>query len=57
MPAALLIKYQDENKSLRLDAMGVDEFIHLLATARYVQEIESYIVAKAIVDVFPESDA
>nr|DAP14043.1 MAG TPA: hypothetical protein [Caudoviricetes sp.] len=34
--------------------MDIDEFIYLLACARYVQELESDVVARAIGKVMPE---
>lgn len=45
VPSALL-----QGRDLR--AMGLDEFLRYVAKARYVEEIETHILAAAISEVF-----
>jgi len=47
LPPALLEKFDPETLSL-------DEFLRYVAQARYIQELEANVVAKAISDVFSE---
>lgn len=34
--------------------MEIDEFLHYLAMARYIQELESAIIQRGVVSAFPE---
>lgn len=36
------------------EELELEEFVELLAQARYVQELEAAIISKGIADVFPE---
>ncbi|MBS7140692.1 MAG: hypothetical protein KH110_10340 [Clostridiales bacterium] len=37
-----------------LEHMELDEFLHYLAMARYIQELESAIIQRGVVSAFPE---
>ena len=47
LPPALL-------EGFDIEAIGLDEFLRYVAKARYIQELEEGIVARAIVRAFPE---
>lgn len=37
-----------------LEHMELNEFLHYLAMARYIQELESAIIQRGVVSAFPE---
>ena len=41
-------------EQFKVDNMDLDEFLRYVAKARYIEEIESGIVAKAVSEVFSE---
>lgn len=47
LPPALLEDFD-------IEAIGLDEFLRCVAKARYIQELEEGIVARAISEVFSE---
>ena len=47
VPPALL-------EGLDIDSMELDDFLFLLAKARYIQEVEASIIQRGVVDAFGE---
>lgn len=41
-------------KGMELGELAVEDFLRLLAKARYIQELEAAIVQRGVVDVFKE---